>query len=412
MSTNRVRVFEGTHVPLIFEQSLVPNGDDPDGLGPLTKVDRRHFIEYEKVCKRDPGCSRLLKRLTREVFDHQKYQLKNSHVIADATGEPADNMDIEDICSSLTKLDALIPCNPDYVFNEAEPHSRYEVEPWVFSVSEHEGAYVQLIAAVREWNENGALELTSYPGDRAMDGDGNYPIFLPEPQPEWIERDMLVLQAEMRELGFEPPELTQSKSFTDYQWGKGQSGNKRGRPRRLRETEDINDRRPHFFDTPMPSGSDGKSITFGAAIYQLSRSRALEVEDWDWIAQTDRWAMQLADIRMRRKIFINGGYVYNHHLEVTRIDIAIRHLELVDILWRKSPSARWVINPWLISAALERMKEGKLTREEMEGIYLRTKTPHRVDWPNWWPEDLRSQHSKNDQLNRPRRKISGTFTKP
>ena len=411
MSINRVRVFEGTHVPLIFEQALVPEGNDPDGLGPLTNVDRRHVIEYDKVCKRDPGWRRLLKRLAREVFEHQKYQLKNSHVIAGANGEPADNMDIEDICAPLAKLGALLPCNPDYVFDETKQDCRYKIAPWVFGASQDEGAFVQLVAAVREWNENGALELAPYPGDWAIEGDGNYPIFKPEPQPEWFERDMIMLQAEMRELGFEPPELTQSKSFTDHQWRKGQSGNKRGRPRRLRETEDINDRRPHFFDTLLPSGSDGQSMTYGAAIYQLSRSRALEEDDWDWIAQTDRWARQLADIRMRRKIFNNGGYVYNHHLEVTRIDIAIRHLELVDILWPKSPSARWVINPWLVSAALERMKEGELTREEREGIYVRTRTPHHVDWPNWWPADLRSRHSKNDQLNRPRRKISGTLTK-
>ena len=411
MSTNRVRVFEGTHVPLVFEQSLVPNGFDPDGLGPLTGVDRRLSIEYEMVCKRAPGWRAQIKRLVKEYFDHQKYQLKNSHVIAGAHGEPADNMNIEDICPTLAKLDVLDPRSPGYVFDEAAPDSRYEIAPWVYEVAEKEGAYLELIAAVREWNDKGAMESTPYPGDRAIDGDGNYPIFLPEPQPEWFEQDMLVLEAEMRELGLAPPARTQSKSFTDYQWPKGHCPNKAGRPRRLREIDDVDDCRPHFFDTLMPPDSAGKSISYGEAIYHLSRNRAVQEGDWAWIAQTDQWGRELRGIRMRRKIFNNGGYVYNERLEVTRIDIAICHLELVDIQWRKSPSARWVINPWLLSAALERIEKNRLAREEMADIYLRTKTPQHVDWPKWWPENLRVKHSSNKRIERQRRKISGSLTK-
>ncbi len=410
LSTNRVRVFEGTHVPLIFEQSLVPTGPDPDGLGPLSDVDRRLRFEFNSVCKREPGWRKQLKRLARELFDHQKYQLKNSHVIADVTGERADNMNIEDVCSWLCKLGALIPHNPDYLFDEAKHDCRYKIPDWVYDVCEHEGAYSELIARVRRWNDDGALESTPYPGDRAIDGDGNYPIVVPEPQPD-IELLMLETPQEIRDFYGEPPTLTRSKSFTDYQWQKGESGNKRGRPRRLRETGDIDDERPHFFDTCMPAGSDGKSSTYGEAIYQLSRSRAVKDGDLAWLQQTDRWAVELDRIRKRRKIFANGGYAYNNHLEVTRIDIAIRHLELATILWPKSPSARWVINHWQVSAALERMKEGKLSREEMEGIYTRTRGPQHVDWPQWWPEDLRSKHNKNEQLTRPRRKISGTLTK-
>jgi hypothetical protein len=413
MSVNRVRVFEGPSVPLIFEQSLVPNGADPDGLGPLTDVDRRHRIEYEMVCKRKPGWRRQLKRLAQEVFEHQKYQLKNSHVIADESGEPADYMNIEDICPWLAKLGVLKPYNPTYVYQENELDCRYEFSEWVFKACEDEGSYLELIAAVRAWNDDGAaFELTPYPGDRAIDGDGNYPIFLPEPQDQWMKDLALDLEAEMGEFLSEGPKRSQSKSFTDYQWPKGHSGNKRGRPRRLRETEDTDERRPHFFDTLMPEGSDGRSITYGESIYHLSRSRAVDEGDWAWIAKTDRWGDQLNRIRMSRKSFRNGGFVYKDTLDVTRIDIAIRHLGLVDVQWRKSPAARWVIKPWVVSAGLERMKKGSLTREEMEGIYLRTQTPQHVDWPNWWPEDLRCKQSKNAKLTRPRRMISGTITKP
>ena len=405
-------MFEGTYVPLVFEQALVPRGSDPDGLGPLTDVDRRLRIEYESVRKREPGWEARLKRLCREYFGHQKYQLKNSHGIADQNGERADNMNIEDICPPLGKINVLNPYNPGYAFLEGECDCRYEIAPWVFEACEREGTALELIANARLWNDNGAFELSPYPGDRAIDGDGNYPIFLPpEPEEDLIKKWGLELPPEY-ENPPGAPRRTQSKSFTDHQWPKGFCPNPAGRPpRSLREIEDIDDQRPHFFDTLMPPDSRGRSITYGEAIYWLSRSRASDADDYAWIAQTDEWGRQLACIRAKRKVFRNGGYVYNERLEVTRIDIAIRHLGLVEVQWRKSPSARWLIRPWIVSEALERMEDGSLTREDMEVIYLRTKTPQHVDWPDWWPEDLRSKHSKNDQIIRQRRKISGTLTK-
>jgi hypothetical protein len=404
-------MFEGTCVPLIFEQSLVPKGADPDGLGPLSDIDRRLRIEFEMVCKRDPGWRPQLKRLCRELFKLQKYQLQNTYAIADNNGERADNMDIEDICPWLEKLGVLTAFEPDYVVEEDDDICLFEIEPWVFEVCEREGIYLELIEAVREWSDDGcAFETTPYPGIRAIDGDGNYPVFqVPKPDPllqDLIETLSPEFASELQGL-----KRTQSKSFTDYQWPKGHCPNKAGRPRRIREVEDIDDSRPHFFDTLMPPDSEGKSMTYGEALYLLSRRRASETGDWEWIAKTDQWARELAVIRMSRKTISAGGYVYTDRLDVTRIDIAIRHLGLVDILWRKSPAARWVINPWLVSAALERAKKGSLDREDMEGIYLRTKTPQHVDWPKWWPEDLKCKHSENTQLVHPRRQISGTIRK-
>lgn len=411
MLTNRARLFEGTCVPLIFEQALVPEGADLDGLGPLSAVDRRLRIEYEMVCKRDPGWRPQLKRLCRELFDHQKYQLQNTYAIAANNGERADNMDIGDICPWLERLGVLTAFEPDSVIEEGDLICLFEIEPWVFEVCEREGIYLELIEAVREWSDDGAsFETTPYPGCRAIDGDGNYPVFEPcEPDPVLEE----LIRSMPPEFGSElqTPKRTQSKSFTDYQWQKGHCPNKKGRPRRIREIEDIDDRRPHFFDTLMPLDSEGKSMTYGEALYLLSRSRASETGDYEWFAQTDRWARELAVIRMSRKRIAAGGFVYTDRLDVTRIDIAIRHLGLADILWRKSPAARWVMNPWLVSAALERAKKGSFNREDMEGIYLRTKTPQHVDWPKWWPQDLKCKHSENAKLIRPRRQISGTILK-
>lgn len=417
MAANRVRVFEGTHVPVTFEKILVPRGEDPDGLGPMSDEDRRLCLEFKKVCK---GSKPALQRLAKELYEHQKYQLKNSHVIADANGEPADNMNIEDISPWLAKLGVLTPNRPDHVFSESVDASRYGIATWVFGLCEAEGIPLELISAVAAWNDGGALESTAYPGDRAIDGDGNYPILVPDPADDVLDRELeLMLNREFELLKLElppefldlPPTRTQSRSFTDHQWPKGHCPNKAGRPRRPRETEDINDRRPHFFDTLMPPDSVGNQVTYGERVSDIARNRAAKDEDWVWLAQINAWARELYQICNRRKTFRNGGFVYEDTLKVTRIDIAIRHLWMVEIQWPKSPSARWVLRPWLVSEALEQMVEGDLTRKEMEGIYTRTKSPQHADWPAWWPEDLRCKHSKNEKLLRPRRKVSGTIVK-
>ena len=412
MTTNSGRVFEGTYVPMTFENLLVPTGADPDGLGPLSDEHRRLYSEFRKACE---GYRAPLKRLAKELYLRQKSQLKNSYVIASKNGEAADNMAIEDICAWLALLGVLTPNNPDYVFDAARPASRYEIATWVFTRCDVEGVYLELSEAVRTWNKAGALESTAYPGDRAIDGDGSYPILVPEEEEAFDLMGLdqgLDLPPEFSKTFGQRPARTQSLSFADYQWPKGHCPNKAGRPRRPRETEPVDESRPHFFECPMPQGLEGNHLSYGDFVYKMAVSCALKDDDQEWLSQMGAWARELAWLRAGRKKFANGGYVYDEDLEVTRIDIAIRHLSLVEIQWRKSPSARWVICPWLLSAALERMKKGSLTRENMEGIYTRTKTPQHVDWPSWWPQDLRCKHSENERLERPRRKISGRRTKP
>ena len=78
--TKSFRVFEGHSVPETFEDLLVPRGDDPDGLGPLTDRDRIFRMQFREACDGKPE---IFKLLARKLYEHQKYQLKNSHIIAD-----------------------------------------------------------------------------------------------------------------------------------------------------------------------------------------------------------------------------------------------------------------------------------------------------------------------------------------
>ena len=125
---------------------------------------------------------------------------------------------------------------------------------------------------------------------------------MPDPADDVLDRELeLMLNREFELLKLElppefldlPPTRTQSRSFTDHQWPKGHCPNKAGRPRRPRETEDINDRRPHFFDTLMPPDSVGNQVTYGERVSDIARNRAAKDEDWVWLAQINAWAREL-----------------------------------------------------------------------------------------------------------------------
>ena len=47
-------------------------------------------------------------------------------------------------------------------------------------------------------------------------------------------------------------------------------------------------------------------------------------------------------------------------------------------------TARIVIEPWLVEAALTRLGDRRLTVEEQSSVVRATRTPWRVGWPHWW----------------------------
>lgn len=47
-------------------------------------------------------------------------------------------------------------------------------------------------------------------------------------------------------------------------------------------------------------------------------------------------------------------------------------------------TARTVLEPWLIEAALGRLGERRLTRDEQAVVWKSARTPRKVRWPQWW----------------------------
>lgn len=44
----------------------------------------------------------------------------------------------------------------------------------------------------------------------------------------------------------------------------------------------------------------------------------------------------------------------------------------------------WQLNPWIVEAALERRGDRRLTVEEQQEVFANTRSPNKVNWPDWW----------------------------
>jgi hypothetical protein len=42
------------------------------------------------------------------------------------------------------------------------------------------------------------------------------------------------------------------------------------------------------------------------------------------------------------------------------------------------------LEPWIVEAALARLGERRLTRDEQRVVERATRTPQKVSWPKWW----------------------------
>jgi hypothetical protein len=66
------------------------------------------------------------------------------------------------------------------------------------------------------------------------------------------------------------------------------------------------------------------------------------------------------------------------------VSSAVERLRIGTKLDRYRETARILLEPWIVEAALARFGEKQLTPEEQEIVLKATRTPTRVRWPDWW----------------------------
>jgi hypothetical protein len=66
------------------------------------------------------------------------------------------------------------------------------------------------------------------------------------------------------------------------------------------------------------------------------------------------------------------------------VSSAVECLRIGTKLDRYRETARMLLEPWIIEAALARFGEKQLTPEEQEIVLNASRTPSKVRWPDWW----------------------------
>jgi hypothetical protein len=157
---------------------------------------------------------------------------------------------------------------------------------------------------------------------------------------------------------------------------KGQSGNPRGRPRG-RRTEPPYEAVLGQMVTIRENGIE-RRVTAAEAFLLHVTKRGLEGD-----SAAARAAM--AAIGEARAARSDGQVVvttiYERRGSVTT---ALEPLRMGRKLDRYRESARMALEPWIVEAALARLRERRLTIAEQRIVVPATRTQRKVRWPDWW----------------------------
>jgi len=177
----------------------------------------------------------------------------------------------------------------------------------------------------------------------------------------------------------EAPKVGRGRPPRSTRFVKGRSGNPGGRPRHGEKPlpyetvlgqivtirEDGRERRMNaaeaFLLHMTKQGLDGDGPAARAAMTAIEQARAEREGSGAW---ADRIIFR----------FPKDG----------RVNIAMRALHMAVKLDPLRDSARMAIEPWVIAAALARLGDRRLSREEQAAVVKAVRGRNKIKWPEWW----------------------------
>lgn len=164
---------------------------------------------------------------------------------------------------------------------------------------------------------------------------------------------------------------------------KGQSGNPRGRPRN-RHRDIPHDAVLGQMVTIREDGRERRVTAAEAFLLKLTRKG---------LAGDSAAARASLEAIERARAVCEGDAQGPSKVILSAVSSgADAILQSLGIAVKKYPKdkhrVRWELNPWIVEAALERVGDQQLTREEQREVWNATRIPHKVQWPEWWEVGL------------------------
>ena len=175
------------------------------------------------------------------------------------------------------------------------------------------------------------------------------------------------------------PSVGYKRPPADRRFKPGQSGNPNGRPRGKRRGI------PH--DAVL---GQMVSIRENGALRRVEAAEAFLL----YLYKTGRSGQAVA-LEQALRAFEIGRSTTGASLDpvtdivITSVDPENANLQLLswDMVVKQDafrPTARILIEPWLVEAALDRLGDRRLTPAEQITVWNATRTPKKVRWPEWW----------------------------
>jgi len=169
-------------------------------------------------------------------------------------------------------------------------------------------------------------------------------------------------------------------------FAKGESGNPKGRPRGRHRTAPYEAVLGQM--VTIRDGAVEKRMSAAEAFMLHLAKRGLEGD-----GPAGRALMTtIEEVSGQKALADNMPMTIVHSMVAPgSVNTALEPLRMARKLDPYRPSARMMLEPWIVEAALARLEGRRLSREEQQTVLAATRTPHKVSWPDWWEADLRDR---------------------